>query len=97
MPPTHRARHPTPVQRRVVCPLTDVGQVVLHRPLVVDVVVVWLHAVSVTMTYVSAWDLRVVSPHRGVGATPSPFFMYKTKPQITYEKAKGEEKPHYRR
>ena len=51
-------------------------QAVLHRPLVVDVVVVWLHAVSVTMTYVSAWDLRAVSPHWGVGgATPSPFFM----------------------
>lgn len=87
MPPTPRARHPTPVQRRVVCPLTDVGQVVLHRPLGVDVVVVWLLAVSVTMTYVSAWDLRAVSSHRGVGATPSPFFIHKTNLRFTYEKA----------
>lgn len=81
MPPTRRARRPTHVQFMDVCQQPSTAQLEIRlqavqlRPLVVDVVVVWLHAVSVTMTYVSAWDLRAVSPHRGVGATPPPFFM----------------------
>ena len=81
MPPTRRARRPTHVQFMDVCQQPSTAQLetrlqaVQPRPLETVVAVALPHVVSVTMTYALAWDLRAVSPHWGVGATPFPFFM----------------------